>query len=118
MIAGAGTGGTISGVGRYLKEKNPSIKVIAVDQVGSIYYYIDDIVQVDDKESFNMTRLLLKEEGIFAGGSSGSAVAGLLKCSSILQEKDTAVVILPDSGSRYLSKIYNDKWMKEKGYIS
>lgn len=148
LVAGAGTGGTISGAGRYLKEKNSEIKVIGVDPIGSIYYdyfknkkliephiylvegigedmlcealdfeVIDDFIQVNDKDSFLMTRRLVKEEGIFAGGSSGAAVWASLKLARNLFEDKTIVVILPDTGSRYLSKIFNDDWMREKGFI-
>jgi cystathionine beta-synthase len=148
FVAGAGTGGTISGAGRYLKEKNPEIKVIGVDPIGSIYYdyfknkkliephtylvegigedmlcealdfeVIDDFIQVSDRDSFLMARRLVKEEGIFAGGSSGAAVWASLKLAENLSEDNTIVVILPDTGSRYLSKIFNDKWMRKKGFI-
>jgi cystathionine beta-synthase len=148
FVAGVGTGGTISGAGRYLKEKNPKIKVIGVDPIGSIYYdyfknkkliephtylvegigedmlcealdfeVIDDFIQVNDRDSFLMARRLVKEEGIFAGGSSGAAVWASLKLAKNLSEDNTIVVILPDTGSRYLSKIFNDKWMREKGFI-
>lgn len=146
FIAGVGTGGTVSGVGQYLKEKNPNIKIVGVDPVGSILYdhfktgkiteaysykiegigedflpgtynheILDDMVQVGDKESFLMTRQLVREEGIFCGVSCGSAVAGALKY--VRQEKlgkdKLVVVLLPDSGSRYLSKVFNDDWMRE-----
>jgi cystathionine beta-synthase len=153
FVTGMGTGGTISGTGRYLKQQNPNVKVIGVDPVGSLLYdtwrmgrvpdepflktykiegigedflpsatdmsVVDEIVQVSDKESMLMTRRLVREEGIFCGGSSGSAVAGLLK-SPIVQAfspDDIVVVILPDSGSRYLSKIFDDEWMREYGFL-
>ncbi|MCK4353127.1 cysteine synthase family protein [candidate division WOR-3 bacterium] len=148
IVIGAGTGGTISGVGKFLKEKNPKIKVIGVDPIGSIYYdyfkhkkfiepktylvegigedmlcgaidfdVIDDMIQVSDKDSFLTARQLLKEEGIFAGGSSGSAVWASLKVAKDLPEDKIVLTILPDGGYNYLSKIYNDEWMKEKGFI-
>lgn len=150
LVAGMGTGGTITGVGRYLKQQLPHVKIVGVDPVGSILYelhrsgkevqaegykiegigedflpttldldVVDHVIQVDDKESFLMTRRLVKEEGIFAGGSCGAAIAGALKFARKhnLGENDTMVVILPDSGSRYLSKIFNDNWMQENGYL-
>ncbi|MCI0711219.1 MAG: cystathionine beta-synthase [Chloroflexi bacterium] len=151
FIVGLGTGGTISGVGQYLKEQNPDIKVIGVDPIGSLLHHyiqtgemtdaysyrvegigedflpstmdfsvIDDSIQVDDRESFMMTRRLVREEGMFVGGSSGSAVAGALKYirqHNIGPDKQV-VVLLPDSGSRYLSKVFNDDWLRENGYFS
>lgn len=148
LVAGIGTGGTLSGAGRYLKEKNPEIKVIAVDPEGSVFYdyfktgklpephvykvegigedylvkavdfkLIDDIIQVNDRESFLMARRLAKEEGIFAGGSSGSAVWAAVKIAEKIEEMKNIVVIIPDSGSRYLSKMYNDEWMKINGFF-
>jgi cystathionine beta-synthase len=152
FIAGIGTGGTLCGAGRYFKEHNPKIKVVAVDPVGSIVYeyfktgyignapktyliegigedfipanydftYVDDMVQVADRESFLMTRDLLLKEGIFAGISSGSAVVGALRW---LQNQGDAVrgkkavIILCDTGSRYLSKVYDDDWMREVGFL-
>lgn len=153
FVTGMGTGGTISGTGRYLKERNPHVKVIGVDPVGSLLYdtwrmgrlpdepflktykvegigedflpgttdmrVVDEVVQVSDKESFLMTRRLVREEGIFCGGSSGSAVAGLLKSPIVqaLDQDDLVVVILPDSGSRYLSKVFDDEWMRECGFL-
>jgi cystathionine beta-synthase len=152
FIAGMGTGGTISGTARFLKEQNPDIKIVGVDPIGSLLYHyfqtrelgpahgykvegvgedflpatldfdlIDDVVQVGDRESFLMTRRLVREEGLFCGGSCGLAVAGALKWlrgnGSYLTEDDLVVVLLPDSGSRYLSKIFDDAWMRENGFL-
>lgn len=153
VIIGMGTGGTISGVGRYLKSKNPDIKIVGVDIEGSILTEIwqnkgkipqgaypktykvegigedflpsatdlsvvDWIERANDKESFLWARQLVKQEGIFAGGSSGSAIAGAIKYCRKLKGDRLAIVILPDSGSRYLSKFYDDKWMRESGFLS
>jgi cystathionine beta-synthase len=150
FVSGMGTGGTITGAGRFLKEQNPHIQVIGVDPVGSILYelhrsgrvvkaesyktegigedflpstldlnVVDAVVQVDDRESFLMTRRLVREEGIFSGVSSGSAVQGAVKYAREhnLGLDDVMVVILPDSGSRYLSKAFNDDWMRENGFL-
>ncbi len=148
LVGGIGTGGTISGVGRYLKEKNSQIKIIAVDPEGSVFYgyfktgklpkpqvykvegigedylakavdfdVIDDIIQVNDKNSFLTARKLANEEGIFAGGSSGSAVWAALKLAKNVEAVKNIVVILPDSGDRYLSKMYNDQWMIQQGFL-
>ena len=150
FVCGIGTGGTISGAGKYLKEKNPNIKVIGIDPKGSVlreyfytkkitptlktykvegigqdyvpgvlhFEYVDDVVEATDKESFLMARRLTREEGLMAGGSSGTAVAGLLKVADRFKPDDVVVVLLPDSGERYLTKIYNDDWMREYGFLT
>jgi len=151
VVIGMGTGGTISGVGKYLKEKNPKIKIIGVDPYGSILYethklghmppdpkprtykmegigedflpqaldfsVIDEVIQVGDKETFLTARRLVREEGIFAGGSCGAAVAGALRYCRYLGPERLVVVILPDSGSRYLTKMFDDDWMRENGFL-
>lgn len=159
LVACMGTGGTISGTARYLKEKNPNIRIVGVDPLGSILLetwknggkipesakaspykvegfgedflpstldlsLIDEIVQVNDKESFLWARRLVKEEGIFSGGSAGAALAAAVRYALSLRIENAdqgserlIVVILPDSGSRYLSKLYDDKWMRENGYL-
>ena len=148
IVIGMGTCGTISGLGRYFKEKKPSIKIVGVDPKGSIlkdlfetgkagqahtykvegigedilpkncdFKVIDEIVRIEDKESFVMTRALLSREGIFAGVSSGSAVVGALRYMSQTENPGRVLVILPDSGNRYLSKVYNDAWMIENSFL-
>jgi len=153
VIVGMGTGGTVTGVGRYLKSKNPNIQIVGIDIEGSILTEIwqnkgkipdgaypktykvegigedflptaldlsvvDAIERAGDRESFLWARQLVRQEGIFAGGSSGSALAGAIKYCRKLSGDRIPVVILPDSGSRYLSKFYDDKWMREFGFLS
>jgi len=152
VVIGVGTGGTISGIGRYLKQQNPAIRIIGVDPVGSLLMetwqeghvpegahpktykvegigedflpsaldlsMIDDVFQVGDKESFTWARRLVKEEGIFCGGSSGSALAVAMQYGATLTPDHLLVVLLPDSGTRYLSKFYDDKWMRENGFMT
>jgi cystathionine beta-synthase len=148
LVCGMGTGGTITGVGRYLKEKNPTIKIIGADPVGSILYeffhkgtvpkaetykvegigedflpaaldfsVIDDVHQVSDKESFLWARRLARQEGIFAGGSAGTAMAAAMRVLPSLGQNDLMVVLIPDTGMRYLSKVYNNEWMRENRYL-
>ncbi|MEU8624822.1 cystathionine beta-synthase [Streptomyces sp. NPDC048669] len=142
FVAGVGTGGTISGTGRYLKEASGgAVKVVGADPEGSVYsggsgrpYLVegvgedfwptaydrtvtDEIVAVSDKDSFQMTRRLAKEEGLLVGGSCGMAVVGALEVAKRLGPDDVVVVLLPDSGRGYLSKIFNDEWMADYGFL-
>ena len=148
FVCGLGTGGTISGAGKYLKEKNPAVKIIGVDPYGSLYYdfvktgttikaktyvvegigedffpttmnlkILDDIIQVNDEECFVVARRLAKLEGLFTGGSGGGCLSGALRLAKNLGPSDFLVVLLPDTGMRYLSKVYNDEWMRERGYV-
>jgi cystathionine beta-synthase len=153
-VAGVGTGGTISGTGRYLKEQSEDVSVIGVDPAGSVLYkyfhegvydedeifpyltegvgediipenvdfdIIDDFVRVEDKPAMQMTRRLAQEEGLFVGQSCGMVMAGTLRWldehRDELSEDDVVVVLLPDSGFRYLSKTYNDEWMRNHGFL-
>jgi cystathionine beta-synthase len=140
FVAGMGTGGTISGVGKYLREKNPNIVVVGADPEGSILsgdsprsykvegigedfipktfnrQVVDEMVRVSDKESFNTARRLAREEGLLVGGSAGTAVAAALKYAQRLSRPHYIVVLLPDTGRNYISKIYNDTWMQENGF--
>jgi cystathionine beta-synthase len=142
LVSGVGTGGTITGAGRYLKEKKPRVEVVGADPEGSIYtkgpdgdlhqylvegvgedFYpetvdldlIDRFIEVNDAESFAMTRRLAREEGILVGGSCGMAAHAALRVAAEDSEK-LVVVILPDSGRGYLSKIFNDEWMMAEGF--
>ncbi len=150
LIVGAGTGGTISGAGKYLKEKNPNIQVLGIDTYGSvfkkyketgifdkneIYPYItegigedflpqnvnfeviDYFEKVSDKDAALMTREIARKEGIFAGNSAGSAVAGLMQMKDRFKEGDVVVIIFPDHGSRYMGKMYNEDWLRERGFL-
>jgi cystathionine beta-synthase len=148
FVCGMGTGGTISGVGHYLKEKNPNVKIIGVDPIGSLYYefaktgkigkaktyvvegigedifpptmnfkVLDDVVQVNDQECFVWARRLVKQEGIFTGGSGGGCLSGALRVAKTLPKGSFVVAFLPDTGMRYLSKVYSDEWMRERGYV-
>ena len=150
FVVGVGTGGTISGIAKYLKEKNPTIKIWGIDSYGSVYkkYHetgefdkneiysyvtegigedilpanvdfdlIDQFEKVTDKDGAIYARRLAKEEGIFAGYSCGSAIAGINQLKDNLNENDVLVVLLHDHGSRYVGKIFNDDWMKKQNFI-
>jgi cystathionine beta-synthase len=148
FVAGMGTGGTMAGVGRYLKERKPSVKLVGVDPVGSLYYdyvksarltkpftykvegigedflpstfdpkLLDDIVRVDDQECFATARDLVRREGLYCGGSSGAAVAGALKYARETGKRENIVVLLPDGAAKYLSKVFNDEWLRENGFL-
>jgi cystathionine beta-synthase len=148
FVCGLGTGGTISGVGHYLKEKNAQVKIIGVDPIGSLYHdfvksgqvgkaktyvvegigedffpttmdfkVLDEVMQVADQECFVWARRLVKREGIFTGGSGGGCVAATLRMAQQCKKGDFIVAFLPDTGMRYLSKVYNDEWMRERGYV-
>lgn len=150
FVVGVGTGGTISGVGKFLKEQNPNIKNLGIDTYGSvfkkyhetgifdeneIYPYItegigedilpknvdfsviDHFEKVTDKDAAVMTRRIAREEGIFVGNSAGSAIAGLLQMKDMFTEDDVVVVLFHDHGSRYVGKMFNDDWMRERGFL-
>ena len=150
FVVGVGTGGTISGVGKYLKEKNPAIKIWGIDTYGSVFkkYHetgvfdenevypyitegigediipenvnfdvIDNFEKVTDKDAAIYTRKLAREEGIFAGNSCGAAVRGVIQLEKHFKKEDVVVVLLHDSGSRYVGKMYNDEWMKENNFL-
>ena len=148
FVVGLGTGGTATGVGRYLKEQNPNIKIIGVDPVGSLFHeffhtkrvgdahpyvvegigedifpknvdfsLLDDVIQVTDRDCFVTARHLARQEGIFAGGSAGGAVLAALRVAQSLPADGFVVVFIPDTGRQYVSKIYNDEWMRENRYL-
>src|SRR6201747_234960 len=150
LVVGVGTGGTISGTAKYLKEQNPDIKVFGIDTYGSvfkkyketgifdkneIYPYItegigedflpanvdfsliDHFEKVTDKDAALMTRAISLREGIFVGNSTGSAVAGVLQMKDMFKEGDVVVVIFPDHGTRYLGKMYNEDWLRDRGFL-
>jgi len=140
FVAGMGTGGTISGTSKYLKEKNPDLIIVGADPQGSILsgdspksfmvegigedfipktfnrQIVDDMVRVTDKESFNTARRLAREEGLLVGGSAGTALAAALKYAQRLQQPKYIVVLLPDTGRNYINRIYSDQWMQENGF--
>lgn len=149
FVAAASTGGTISGIGKFLKEKNPAVKIIMPDPIGSIYYeyfktkqipshgsctyqlegigedhlalamnfdVVDDVIPVTDENAFKAARQLAKVEGILAGGSSGANLWASLELAKKIKSPATIITILPDHGIKYLSKFYNDDWMKQKGF--
>lgn len=148
FVSSMGTGGTITGVGRYLKSVKPEVKIIGIDPIGSIYYdyfktgkmtdahtykvegfgedflpstmdfdVVDEVVRVSDRECFQYTRRLVREEGILAGGSSGGALCGAIKYAERIDKPINMVVIMCDSFSRYMSKIFDDEWMRENGFM-
>jgi len=147
LVAGMGTGGTITGTGRYLKEKNPKIRVVGVDPEGSMFHHkfygtegeihtykvegigedfmpstldlkvVDEIITVNDRDAFLTARRLAQQEGILAGGSSGAAVFAAMQIAEKLKKDQIVVVILPDTGRNYLNKIYSDEWMTEYGFL-
>ena len=147
FVAGTGTGGTISGIGKFLKEKNPAIKIVGIDPIGSVHYdyfytqklvqpavykvegigedilcdaldfsVIDEMYQSDDQQAFTMARRLIREEGLFCGGSSGSIVHGAVELAKKIGKGNTIVAILPDSAGRYTSKFISDAWMTQQGF--
>lgn len=148
VVAGAGTGGTISGIGRFFKKNQPHVKIVGVDPIGSVHYHyfytktmptphvykvegvgedilcdamdysvVDDFYQVNDKESFLMARRLVREEGLFCGGSSGSNVHIAVELAKKLGPGKTIVTVLCDSATRYTTKFLNDQWMKDYGFL-
>jgi cystathionine beta-synthase len=146
FVCGMGTGGTITGIGRYLKERKKGLKVVGADPEGSIFYprfhrqkeqphqykvegigedfmpgtldmsIVDDVMQISDTDAFQMARRLAQEEGIIVGGSGGTAVQAALRVAEHLDERKTIVTLLPDTGRNYLSKLFSDKWMREQGF--
>jgi len=148
FVGGTGTGGTVSGVGRYFKKNHPHVRIVGVDPIGSVHYHyfytktmptphvykvegigedilcdamdysvVDEMHQVNDKESFTIARRLVREEGLFCGGSSGSNVHIAIKLAKKLGKGKTIVTVLPDSGTRYITKFLQDSWMRDYGFM-
>ena len=147
FVCGMGTGGTITGTGRFLKEKKRTIKIVGADPEGSIYHprfhgdqekphqykiegigedfmpatmdlkIVDEVIQVSDKDAFQYARRLAREEGILVGGSGGAAVCAAVKVAEKMHKGQTIVTLLPDSGRNYLTKVFSDEWMKQQGLL-
>ena len=143
FVAGMGTCGTITGTGRYLKERDPNVKIVGADPEGSIFsdpqnihqyavegvgedFYpgnhdpevVDEVIQVTDRESFLMTRQLMREEGLFVGGSCGMAVVAAVRAARELPDDAVVVVLLPDTGRNYVSKVFDDEWLLENSDVT
>ena len=147
FVCGMGTGGTITGTGRFLKEKKNSLRVVGADPDGSIFYprfhghkeephqyrvegigedfmpstmdlsIVDDVIQVSDRDAFQMARRLAREEGMLVGSSSGTAICAALKAAENMESDKTVVTLLPDTGRNYLSKLYSDRWMRDQAFL-
>jgi cystathionine beta-synthase len=147
FVCGMGTGGTITGTGRFLKEKEKAIRIVGVDPEGSIYHprfhrkpeqphqykvegigedfmpktmdltVVDEVIQISDRDAFDYARRLAREEGILVGGSGGAAACAALRVAEKMVKGQTIVTLLPDSGRNYLTKIFSDQWMKEQGFL-
>ncbi|HYY92669.1 MAG TPA: cysteine synthase A [Candidatus Dormibacteraeota bacterium] len=147
FVCGMGTGGTITGTGRFLKEKKKTVRVVGADPEGSIYHprfhgkpehphqymvegigedfmpktmdlkVVDEVIQVSDKDAFRYARQLAREEGILVGGSGGAAVYAALEVGKRMKKDSTIVTLLPDSGRNYLTKVFSDEWMKQQGFL-
>jgi cystathionine beta-synthase len=142
FVAGAGTGGTLSGVGRYLKSMDPTVRIVAADPEGSVYSggsgrpylvegvgedfwpdnydknVVDQVIAISDRDSFLTARMVTEKEGLLIGGSGGTAVAAALRLAEGLQPDDLVVVLVPDSGRGYLSRVFNDEWMAGYGFLT